>query len=196
MTRKRIAPVLTLAALLIAAWSGLVLAQMQPMYGAMGQPMPMPVNVGPKKCAPPPTTCMPQGCAPMACAPQQCAPAPCPPQACAPAPCPPQPCAPNPCAQPPCNPPMWGPPMLGGRGYADCGQSWDARSCVGGILDILGAPFRWLENAFSGKKCGPPQYCPPPQCFPMAGPPAGPANPYKRAAGRPPVSNNPGFMMQ
>lgn len=197
MTRKRIAPVLTIAALLIAAWSLQAFANMQPMPGPMGPPMQMPMKVGPKKCSAPPPACMPQGCgpvgyqapgcAPMPCPPQGCAPAPCPPQACAPAPCPPQACPPPMCPPPGCPPPMCG-PGFGGGGMLD-----SPRDCLGAILGIIGTPFRLLDNILCAqKKPCPVKCCPPPPCFPMACAP--PAKVSKRSAARASMPNSPGFM--
>jgi len=177
MTRKRVAAVLTISALLIIAWSLQASAYMQPMPGPLGPPMPMPVKVGPAKCLAPPPTCMPQLCGPTVCQPPTCAPPSCPPPVCAP---------------PQCAPPMCGPPMFG----MDCGGGgpFDSlRGCLTTVLGVIGAPFRLLDNVLCAQKkpcCPPPICCPPPPCGPIAcGPP-----PKVSKKFRPRHANMPGFV--
>jgi len=165
MTRKRLAPVLLISGLLVVAWALQGLANFPVMQGPMGPPMNMPVNVGPKKCAPQ-LPCQPPMCGPAACAPPMC-----PPPACGPPPCPPPTCGP-----PACPPPLCGPASCGGGGPLE-----GLKNGLAAAIGVIGLPFRLLDKIC----CSEPKCCPPP-CPPMVcAPPA--CGPISYAPGPPPM---------
>lgn len=171
MTRKRLAPVLFISGLLVIAWALQSSANFPVVQGPMGPPMPMPVNVGPKKCAPQ-LPCQPPMCGPAACAPPMC-----PPPSCAPPTCAPPMCAPPACPPPACPPPLCGPPPCGSGGTFDSVKNGLAKA-----IGVIGLPFTLLDNIFCPKpKCCPPPcppiVCAPPMCGPMACAPGMPMMP-------------------
>lgn len=178
MTRKPLVPVLFISGLLVIAWAVQGFASFPVMQGPMGPPMPMPVKVGPKKCAPQ-LPCQPPMCGPAVYAPPMCGQPACPPPA-----CPPPACAPPACPPPGCPPPVCGPMPCAGMGG---GPLDGLRNCLATIVGIFATPFRLLDNAMcSQPKCCPPEcppiVCGPPVCGPVAcapGPPMMPKAPKR-----------------